>query len=192
MVDSASAYEAHALEFLAARDSSDIGADVIRRWARSLPPATEVFEIACGGGLPVTRTLLKEGLGVWATDSSPTLVETFQSRFPDIPVRCERVQEGDGFGRQFGAVVAIGLIFLLDEADQRALIARAATLLEPGGRFLFTAPLETGSWADRTTGLPSLSLGQDAYEAALCEAGFEGIALYRDAGNGNYYDARLI
>jgi 2-polyprenyl-3-methyl-5-hydroxy-6-metoxy-1,4-benzoquinol methylase len=112
--DFALAYENHAREFLRTRDGSVAGVDIIKRWARSLNPKTDVLEIACGGGVPVTRTLTEAGLNIWAIDSSPTLVAEFRSRFPGVPVQCERAQESNYFGRKFGAVVSIGLLFLLD------------------------------------------------------------------------------
>lgn len=152
--DSASAYEKHARAFLSARDGSTVGAEVVRRWARSLASGTEVLEIACGGGLPVTRVLADAGLKVWATDSSPTLLSEFAARFPDIPVECAQALESNYFGRKFGAVISIGLIFHLNAEEQAAFIHRVSELVVAGGRFLFTAPQQTGTWADTTTGHP--------------------------------------
>lgn len=187
--DSAEPYEGHAQEFLRIRDDSRIGADVVARWARSLGPGTDVLEIACGGGLPITRALVDAGLRVWAIDSSPTLVSVFRVRFPDVPVQCARVQDSDCFGRRFAAVLSIGLIFLLEEDEQIALIRRAAELLLPAGRFLFSAPLERGDWKDLTTGQRSESLGQERYEMALRASGFSSVERYADEGGNNYYDA---
>ena len=189
--DPADAYEAHAREFLAVREIAGVGAEVIRAWAGSLSREADVLELGCGGGLPVTRVLVDAGLRVSAIDSSPTMLATFRSRFPEVPVRCERVQESDGFGRLFGAVVAVGLMFLLNEKEQLRLIARAPGMLLPGGRFLFAAPREAGCWKDMTTGVESRSLGRETYEAALEGAGFRVIGCYTDEGNGNYYDSAL-
>ena len=189
--DSATAYETHARAFLDIRDRSDIGAAVVERWARSLSPGTETLEIGCGGGLPVTRALIDAGLKVWATDASPTMISEFRERFPDLPAVCERIQDGACFNRRFGALIAVGLVFLLDEADQRGFVARASALLEPGGRFLFSAPVEAGTWDDLTTGIQSLSLGRGVYEALLDQAGFRVVGCHTDNGNGNYYDVEL-
>jgi SAM-dependent methyltransferase len=190
--DSANAYEKHARAFLSARDRSTAGAAVIKRWARSMSPGTEVLEIGCGGGLPVTRVLVDTGLKLWAVDSSPTLLSEFRVRFPDIPVECARALESTYFGRKFGAVIAIGLIFLLQAQEQAALIHRASELIVAGGRFLFTAPLETGTWADTTTGHECRSLGRERYESILAEAGFRVVATYEDEGQNNYYEAERL
>lgn len=191
-LDSALAYEKHAREFLEVRDASVIGAEVVDRWARSLPPGIEVLDIACGGGLPITQALVDAGLSVRAMDASPTLVAEFHARFPDVPVECSRIQDSRCFDRRFGAVTMIGLIFLLNRTEQEALIARIPEMLLPGGRFLMTAPIEAGRWADLTTGIESLSLGKAAYEEVLKTAGLSVIDRYRDEGNGNYYDAEFV
>ena len=190
--DAAHAYEHHAHAFLAGRDVSGIGARVIRDWCATLPPGATLIELACGGGYPVTRVLREAGLRVWAVDSSPTLLATFALRFPEIPVQCAKVQTSDFFGRTFDAAIAVGLIFLLPEAEQVALIARVAQILEPGGRFLFMAPVEQGEWQDLNTGLGCRSLGQAAYEGHLSDAGFRVVATFVDKGANHYYDAQRV
>ncbi len=190
--DSEKAYEIHARKYLRIRDKSAVGIDIIERWARLLDPGSDVLEIACGGGIPVTRTLMNAGVKIWAVDSSPTLVQAFRARFPSTPVQCARVQECDYFGRKFGAVVSIGLIFLLADDDQIELIHRVSEILVPGGRFLFTAPLEIGTWVDMTTGHECRSLGRERYEAALQESRFRLVGRYADEGKNNHYDAVRI
>ena len=85
--------------------------------------------------------------------------------------------------------VAVGLLFLLPEEDQMALIARIAKILVPGGRFLFMAPIEVGGWIDMNTGIACQSLGRVRYEACLNAAGFRVAATFIDKGENNYYDA---
>ena len=190
--DSIDAYETHARAFLAARDRSTVGVAVVKRWARSLPAGAEVLEIGCGGGYPVTRTLVDAGLRVFAVDASPTLLTEFAARFPDLPTECAAAQTAACFARQFDAVIAIGLVFLLDADDQAALIERMATLLVAGGRGLFTAPLEPGTWADVTTGHACLSLGEARYSTLLHGAGCHIVATRADEGRNNYYDVQRV
>ena len=188
-IDAASAYERYAHEFLYARDRSSIGAKVVRRWAHTLPGRADVIEIACGGGYPITKELVDAGLQLWAIDSSPALISKFQSRFPEIPVRCEKVQTSKFFARRFDGAIAIGLLFLLPETEQAAVIARIANVLLPGGRFLFTAPTEVGTWKDMNTGIECVSLGRKRYENMLKELSLRSLATYEDAGKNNYYEA---
>lgn len=188
--DSASAYEKHARAFLDARDRSTIGAGVVRRWAQALGTGTKVLEIGCGGGLPVSRVLVDAGLELWAMDSSPTLLAEFSSRFPGVRAECALALESAFFGEEFGAVISIGLVFLLKEDEQAALIQRVSGLIVVGGPFLFTAPLQSGTWRDAITGDECRSLGRERYETLLAEAGFRVVATYEDEGRNNYYEAK--
>lgn len=166
-----------------------IGSQVVEQWARTLTKCSEVIELGCGGGYPITRVLHSAEHKLWAIDSSPTLVTEFKQRFPAVPVQCAKVQECDFFRRTYDAAVAVGLLFLLPESDQLALIERVAKILVPGGRFLFTAPIETGIWRDMNTGIACQSLGRERYEACLNAAGFHVAATFADKGKNNYYDA---
>jgi cyclopropane fatty-acyl-phospholipid synthase-like methyltransferase len=191
-MDSARAYELHARKFLEARDRSRVGAEIVAQWAGSLAPGTEVVEIACGGGYPVTRALVQSGLSVWAIDASPTLLRTFRSRFPDIPTRCSSVLDSDYFERKFGASIAIGLIFLLEDSEQTAMLLRVSEILLPGGRFLFTAPVDVGTWQDVTTGRECRSLGRHGYLKAMSEAGLRLVGTHVDEGENHYYEAEKV
>lgn len=190
--DSIGAYEKHARSFLQCRDASKVGVRVANQWACSLRPSANVIEIACGGGEPVTRTLVDNGLKLWAIDSSPTLLSVFKDRFPDIPVQCATVLESDYFCRTFDAAISIGLIFLLCERDQIKMLGRISEILRPGASFLFTAPVEVGTWTDVGTGHTCISLGQDVYESALEKSGFRVVARYEDSGKNNYYEAEKV
>jgi 2-polyprenyl-3-methyl-5-hydroxy-6-metoxy-1,4-benzoquinol methylase len=184
------AYEQYALEFLQRRDNSRVGVRTVARWACSLQPSSQVLEIGCGGGIPVTETLVDAGLNLWAIDSSPTLVKTFRDRYPDIPVQCVSVLESDFFQKKYDAVLSIGLIFLLNEEDQLKMLHRVSEILRPCGSFLFTAPVETGEWADAVTGQKCFTLGKDVYLAALKKSGFEEVKCYYDRGKNNYYEVK--
>lgn len=188
VLDSSRAYENHAQKFLTVRDRSTVGISVIEQWAHSLPAGSDVLEIACGGGIPVTRTLAIAGLKLWAVDSSPTLISEFKVRFPDVPVECAHALESDYFGRKFSAVIAIGLIFLLSEDEQVRLIHRVSELLSSGGRFLFTAPVEIGTWSDVNTGHECRSLGRERYESILREAQFRLLDNHVDEGDNHYHE----
>ena len=190
--DSISIYEQFAENFLEHRDGSPVGINVAKQWASSLNQGSDVIEIACGGGLPVTKTLIEAKLNVWAIDSSPTLVSKFNDRFPHISVECNSVLECDFFDRKFDAAISIGLIFLLDEDAQIKMIKRVSEVLHTGGNFLFTAPLETETWEDICTGHTCISLGQEAYENALTDSGFRILDHHEDSGKNHYYEAKKI
>lgn len=190
--DAASAYEAHAQRFLQVRDRSSIGADLLSSWAASLDANGELLELGCGGGFPVSQALVDAGHKLWAVDSSPTLLAEFRSRFPAVEVECASVLTSPCFNRRFDAIVAIGLMFLLNADDQLALIHKTSDMLVPQGRFLFTAPVETGRWAEAITAHPCCSLGYARYTEILARANFRLHGTHYDEGENHYYDVIKI
>lgn len=186
--DPSRGWEAVAAEFAARR--SRIGAATVRAWARCLPPGATVLDLGCGDGVPISQALVEDGFEVYGIDASPTLVAAFRRRSPGAPAACEAVEPSSFFGRTFDGVVAVGLLFLLPAEAQRDLLHRVAAVLNRGGRFLFTAPAETGTWPDLLTGQPSLSLGVVAYRELLASAGLTCVGEYVDEGDNHYYDAR--
>ncbi len=169
--DPASGWDTIADRFAAVR--SEVGSDVVRRWARQLPPGGEVVDVGCGTGWPIARVLADAGLAVSGIDPSPTLLAAFRETLPGAPAACEPVQTSSFFDRRFDGAVAIGVLFLLSETDQRSAIARIAAALRPGARLLFSAPRVACRWPDTLTGRISLSLGEGGYRALLAEHGFD-------------------
>lgn len=191
-MSSVDAYEQNAQTFLKIRDRSTICKRVVEQWTQTLSDDSNVIEIACGGGFPVTQVLSQANVNIWVIDSSRTLVAEFRARFPTIPIKCELAQTSDYFGRQFNAAIAVGLIFLLPELDQAKVINRISQILLPQGRFLFTAPIEIGTWQDINTGHPCQSLGGEQYRAILNQSGLQVVATYEDEGGNHYYEAEKI
>ncbi|MCP9236035.1 class I SAM-dependent methyltransferase [Lewinella sp. JB7] len=166
-----------------------IGAATVRKWSEALPQQASVLDLGCGTGIPISGVLVDRGIAVYGIDASPALLAAFRENFPTLPAACERVEESTFFGRRFDAIVAIGLVFLLSEESQEALIRKAADHLLSGGRLLFTAPASEVEWEDTLTGRRSASLGAKRYRTLLADAGFSLLAEYTDAGDNHYYDA---
>lgn len=188
--DKSNGYEAVASEFMARRQSH-IGIATVRSWARSLPPGASVLDLGCGHGVPISMALIDDGFVVYGVDASPSLTAAFQCRFPHAHVACEAVEDSRFFGRTFDGVIAIGLLFLLPREVQRHLIGKVAQTLNPGGRFLFTSPVQVCTWIDKLTGRQAQSLGVEAYRAALADSGFAMASERLDEGDNHYYDAYL-
>lgn len=184
--DPSRGWEAVARQFMSAR--SPIGADTLRGWARWLPERPTVLDLGCGAGVPVSQVLASQGCRVYGIDAAPTLVAAYRERFPSLPVVCEPVETSDFFGRRFDAAVAVGLMFLLPKATQRALIGKVAAVLPSGGRFLFTAPAQACRWDDLLTGRPSRSLGTADYERTAARVGLSIDREYTDEGENHYFD----
>lgn len=186
--DGAEGWETIAEQFMAVR--SDVGAQRVRSWAvANLPAGASIIDVGCGSGVPIAQALIESGYDVFGSDASPTLVTAFRGKFPKAHCICERAQDGSYFDRTFDAAIAIGLLFLVSEDDQRRVIARVARALVSGGQFLFSAPREVCDWQDTLTGRRSLSLGRDEYERLLQASGLALIGCYVDEGDNNYYYA---
>jgi len=185
--DASAGYETVASAFEANRERARIGAETVAEWARTLPPRAEVLELGCGAGVPVTDVLARAGCVVWGVDASPTLLASFRARFPDFRSACEDIVVSPFFSRTFDAAVAVGVLFLLDPAAQLRVIGRVAGALEPGGRFLFTAPASPVRWRDVLTGRLSQSLGASTYTATLENAGLRLEREVEDEGANHYF-----
>ena len=189
MIDRSNGWEAVASQLIALR-SPTIGVTTLHRWIASLHVRGAVLELGCGGGIPVSEALVSAGFDVYGIDAAPSLVAAFRHRCPTAHVACETVEDSPFFDRTFDAAVAIGLLFLLSEQKQRDVVRRVAGVLETGGRFLFTAPVEVGTWPDSLTGRPSVSLGVDGYKGVIDDAGLTLVGEYVDEGGNHYYDTR--
>jgi SAM-dependent methyltransferase len=187
MSDPSNGWEAIAGRFAAIR--SDVGADVVRRWAAELPAGGSVVDIGCGTGRPIAVTLAGAGLAVSGIDPSPTLLAAFRHTLPGAPAACETAEDSGYFGRRFDGAVAIGLLFLLPPDTQAAVIARVAGALRPGGRFLFSAPRIACRWSDTLTGRESQSLGEAEYRVLLAKAGLRLTGGCEDGGGNHYFAA---
>jgi cyclopropane fatty-acyl-phospholipid synthase-like methyltransferase len=148
-----------------------------------------VIDLGCGTGFPVTKILTEAGLQVYAVDASANMVASVREHFPDVTVACESVEETLFFNRTFNGIISIGVMFLLSEAAQRLFIHSMAAALNPGGKLLFTAPLQKATWKDVLTQLPSQSLGADEYRRLLITAGLSIGEEFEDEGGNHYYAA---
>ena len=191
-VNKSNGYEEVASVFIAGRgrNSSGVGASVVAHWSQTLPGGATVLDVGCGTGVPISQALIERGFKVYGVDASPTIVAAFRARFPGGPVECAAVEDSDFFARTFDGVVAWGLFFLLDAEIQRRLIKKVAGVLQVGGRLLFTAPHETGSWPDVMTGRPQFSLGYEEYRRAVEAEGMLLVGTHRDEGENHYYLAQ--
>ncbi len=165
-----------------------IGPSTVRDWTATLPPGCSILELGCGSGV-ITQVLIDNGFTVYGVDASPKLIAAFRERFPGAHAECAAVEDSRLFDRTFDAVVAWGLMFLLRAEAQEIVIAKVATALNAGGRFLFTSPREPVTWNDSITGQESRSLGFERYAQILHDNGVVIVGEERDEGENYYYFA---
>jgi cyclopropane fatty-acyl-phospholipid synthase-like methyltransferase len=169
------------------RAVAGIGSSTARAWAQTFNTGSVILDLGCGTGIPVTRILLEAGLNVYAVDASPKMVADFRQNFPHVPVACESVERSLFFNRTFDGIISVGLLFLLPEENQRALIPKMAAALQPGGKLLFTAPVDKVEWIDIMTAQPSRSLGAEQYRALMQAAGLSIGEEFEDEGGNHYF-----
>ena len=107
--DASNGWEDVAGEFIAAREQSSTGVEVVRAWARNLPSGAAILDLGCGTGVPIAQSLIEDGFGIYGVDASPTLLAEFHRRFPQMSAACEPAETSAFFGRSFDGVVAIAL-----------------------------------------------------------------------------------
>ena len=190
--DGSNGYERIASIYVAGRGTRPrvgdaIGAATVRAWAQGFPPGATVLDLGSGPGEPGTRILQEAGLAICAVDASAAMVAAFRERFPGVPIEHNTVEASQLFDRTFDGVLAWGLLFLLTPATQALVIEKVAGALNPGGRFLFTAPKEPLEWLDAMTDRQSWSLGAQTYERLLRDAGLTWVAEAEDEGGNHYY-----
>ena len=190
--DGSNGYERIASIYVAGRGTrrpvgDSIGAAIVRTWAHAFPSGSTVLDLGSGPGEPGARILQEAGLSTYAVDASSAMVAAFRERFPGVPIEHNTVEASAFFDRTFDGVLAWGLLFLLEPAAQALVIEKVARALNPGGRFLFTAPKERVEWRDAMTDRPSQSLGAQTYERLLRDAGLTWVAEAQDEGENHYY-----
>lgn len=188
-MDKSNGYEEHAEIFIRCRSkgADGVGAESVRQWARLLAPKATVLDIGCGTGDPISKALVSAGLTVYGIDASPSMVEGFRQNFPNNPVICEAVEDSLFFNRQFDAIIAWGLLFLLPEEIQKLVIQKMANALSLGGKLLFTAPSRKMNWLDAITEIESVSLGAERYKELLAASCISYIEEFEDEGENHYY-----
>lgn len=184
--DRSNGYEAVARRFIDQR-SSTVGVETVRMWARGLSPGAAILDLGCGHGRPIAELLVQEGFSVYGVDASARLIEELRTRLPSVHAECAAIEDSTFFGRSFEGVVACGLMFLLTPESQALVVTKVACALDPGGRFLFSAPWQLCTWTDALTGRRSVSLGREAYVRLLAAEGLELEAEFQDEGGNHFY-----
>jgi SAM-dependent methyltransferase len=189
--DLSEGWDGVAEQFMAVR--SAVGATLVRSWAQdNLPLGSEVVDVGCGSGVPITQALIEDGFALYGIDASPKLIAAFRSRFPDAHAACEAAQDSVFFHRAFVGAVSVGLLFLLPADDQRIVLRKVSYALSASGQFLFSAPREECEWQDRLTGRRSRSLGEQEYDRLLDASGMQLIDRLVDEGGNNYFHAAKV
>ena len=143
------------------------------RFAKHLPKASQILDLACGTGDPIAAYFLARGHSVTGVDYAPTMIEIARKIYPDCKWCVADITELPDFG-QFDGILSWDGFFHLSMAQQRAALPEYAKRLKPGGSILLTVGTEagevTGKIDDETVYHASLSAAE--YTKILKQAGF--------------------
>lgn len=149
-------------------------------WLRDLdarlPDGSDVLELGCGRGVPVTRELARRHR-VTGVDISVVQVELARHHVPEASFVHGDAAELDVAAHSVDAVVALYVFGHMPPKDQRELLGKISTWLRPRGLLLATFGAgEPGEEIDEDwLGTPMFfaSLGIDTYRSLPQENGLE-------------------
>jgi SAM-dependent methyltransferase len=104
---------------------------------RRLPGGSDVLELGCGRGIPITRALAREH-AVTGVDISRAQIERARREVPEAEFLQADAAALELAGASFDAVVAIYMLNHVPRGEQGALLGRIAGWLRPGGWLLAT------------------------------------------------------
>lgn len=150
--------------------------------ADRLPEGAEVLDVGCGTGIPIDRYLAGRGYLVTGIDPSGNMLEKAASLA--LPGAVFLRSDLDGFRTEktFDAAVAFDSLFHVPAEAQRAIYPKIASLLKPGGLFLFTHGKKAGEAKGTMFGEKFFyaALDRDDLVGCLEKAGLGIVELYED------------
>jgi len=162
--------------------------------ALSIPRGSLVLDVGCGNGMPITRTLLREGHRVTGLDSSSAMLGYFKQNCPEAFAVRGMIQSCPFADRVFDAAVAWGVMFHLNPEDAIQAIANVSRTLKRGSPFLFTSGDVDGFEAkeDKMNGVifRYFSYSAHSYRRILGDQGLTLVDVHTDSGNNTYYLAK--
>jgi SAM-dependent methyltransferase len=170
-------YERHAEEFNRDRSRTLQEKVWLDRFISLVRPSGVVLDIGCGMAEPIARYLLDTGFQVVGIDSSPTLIQLAQARFPDSEWIVADMRQLE-LGRSFDGILAWDSFFHLRQSDQRDMFPRFASHAAPGAPLMFTSGSAHGEVTGSYCGEPLYhgSLSPAEYESLLVSNGFDVLA----------------
>lgn len=169
-----SLYERHATAWTQARDTHQfIEVEWMRRFESLLPAGSTILDIGCGSGRPLAEHFIGRGFEVVGVDSSPTLISTCRSRFPEQSWLVSDMRELS-LGRTFGGLIAWDSFFHLAHEHQRRMFAIFQKHAAVKAPLIFTSGTGIGEVIGSFEGEPlyHASLEPEEYRDLLRRHGF--------------------
>jgi trans-aconitate methyltransferase len=167
-------YERHAEAWDRDRGKTKLEQSWIDRFRAVARPGGSMLDVGCGSGVPIARYLIEQGHAVTGIDSSPSMIETCQARFPDHAWAVADMRRL-ALGRRFDGLIAWNSFFHLSHDDQRAMFPIFAAHAAPGAALMFTSGPKHGEAIGSFEGetLYHASLSSEEYNSLLSDHGFD-------------------
>ena len=143
------------------------------RFLKLIPSEGSILDLGCGSAEPIGRFFVEQGYEVTGADSSPSLIDICQRRFPgqrwivaDMRELC--------LGGRFNGIMAWNSFFHLCPQDQRQMFPIFRTHSAPNAALLFTSGPVGGEVIGEYRGEPLYhgSLDGAEYRELLDQSGF--------------------
>ena len=106
-----------------------------------IPPGTDVLDLGCGAGIPMTATLA-DGRRITGVDISAAQIELARANVPPATFIQADLTTVDLPANSFDAVVAFYSLTHVPRAEHAALFGRIRSWLRPGGVFIASLGVE--------------------------------------------------
>jgi SAM-dependent methyltransferase len=143
------------------------------RMCSTIPSASSILDIGCGGGVPIAKYLIQCGFHLTGIDASATMVDLSRHRFPQHEWIVGDMRQMS-IGRKFQALVAWDSFFHLSHDHQRRMFSIFKQHAALGTALLFTSGPEHGEAIGSFEGEPlyHASLATSEYASLLDAIGF--------------------
>lgn len=158
------------------------------RFLALLPQGGTILDLGCGTGEPIARYFIEAGYRVTGADSSPTMIDFCQRRFPNEQWLVADIRQLS-LGDRFGGILAWDSFFHLNHEDQIAMFPIFAAHAAPGAALMFTSGDKRGVAMGEFHGEPlyHASLDADEYRALLHDNEFAVVShVSQDAACGGH------
>jgi trans-aconitate methyltransferase len=158
-------YERNAHRWDAERPRVLFEKDWLDSFLQLLPPAPSILEIGPGAGEPIAQYLIDSGAKLTGLDSSSSMIEICQARFPNQNWHVGDMRELS-FPEIFDGIIAWDSFFHLTATAQRDMFPLFNAHVSSGGALIFTSGPQPGEEIGNLCGEPLFhaSLANDDYE----------------------------
>lgn len=169
----AGVYERNAAAWDEGRDTSLREKDWLSRWLEGLPVPSNILDLGCGAGRPLSSYLVELGHEVVGVDASAAMIARAQANVPGATFQVADMRSLD-LGQTFDAILSWDAFFHLSPTEQRATLPLILNHLRPGGHLLLTVGDDEGEVTGTVSGEPVYhgSLSPAEYLDTLQVAGF--------------------